>query len=334
MTGTKRVPTAPLSILVPLDGSELAERALPLATALARRTRGTVHLLAAHMPEPSFVVPAAPVASPDFARESREHFARYLVATAGALAASTDVQVTWALRDGPPAAEVDRYVRENAIHLVVMTTHGRSGLSRFWLGSVADQVLRRVGAPVLLLRAGQAPTDATTPQFARIVVALDGSEAAEAALEPAIALGSLSPGVAFTLALVVESPAAFVVTTGEPAPFPPDWEEAQRRAGQAYLDQMARRLRRRGLTVEARVVAGPSVASQLVALARELDASLITLATRASGGLDRLLLGSVADKLVRGAAQPVLVVPPRILPHPALVEPARSARRNRVKART
>ena len=321
MTATKRVP-APLRLLVPLDGSELAEGALPLATALARRTRGTVHLLAAHVPEPSFVVPAAPVAMPEVAREAREHLARYLVATAGAVAASSDVQVTWALRDGSPAVEVDRYTREHAIDFVVMTTHGRSGLSRFWLGSVAEQVLRRVGAPVLLLRAGQAPIAALS-ESARIVVALDGSEPAEAALEPAIALGSLAPGATFTLALVVEPPAPFVVTTGEPAPFPPDWQDSQRRAGKAYLDGLARRLRRRGLEVQATVVVGAGVAARLVALAGELDASLLVLATRASSGLDRLLLGSVADKVVRTAVQPVLVVPPRIAQHTALVEPAR-----------
>ena len=331
MSGTTRGP-APLELLVPLDGSELAERALPLATALARRTRGTVHLLAAHVPEPAFVVPAAPVSMPEMAQEAREHLARYLVATAGALAASTDVRVIWGLRDGPPAVEVDRYVREHAIDLVVMTTHGHSGLSRFWLGSVADQVLRRVAVPVLLLRAGQAPVTAATPEFDRIVVALDGSEPAEAALEPAIALGSLTPGATFLLALVVETPAPIVVPSGEPAPFPPEWQEAQRSAGQAYLDGLARRLRRRGLEVEATVVVGAGVASRLVALAREEDAALLALATRASSGLDRLLLGSVADKVVRTAVQPVLVVPPRIAPHPARVEPAR-ARGRRPAAR-
>lgn len=332
MTGTKRVP-APLRLLVPLDGSEVAEHAVPLATALARRTGGTVHLLAVHVPEPAFVVPAAPVSMPEFAREVREHLARYLVATAGALAASSDVQVTWALRDGSPAAEVDRYTREHAIDFVVMTTHGRSGLSRFWLGSVADQVLRRVGTPVLLLRAGQPPTVAP-PESARIMVALDGSEPAEAAIEPAIALGSLSPEASFTLALVVESPPPFVVSTGEPAPFPPDWQGSQRRAGQAYLNRVARRLRRRGLEVEATVVTGAGVASRLVALAGELDASLLALATRARSGLDRLLLGGVADKVVRTAAQPVLVVPPRIAQHTAEIEPARPQRRRRAAARS
>jgi nucleotide-binding universal stress UspA family protein len=332
MTGTKSKP-APLNVLVPLDGSELAERALPLATALARRTRGTVHLLAAHVPEPACVVPAAPVAMPEFAREAREHLARYLVATAGGLAASSDVQVTWALRDGHPAVEVDRYTREHAIDLVVMTTHGRSGLSRFWLGSVADQALRRVRIPVLLLRAGQAPTVAATPEFTRIVVALDGSDAAEAALEPAIVLGSLSPGASFTLALVVELAAPIVLATGQPTPIPTDWQEWQRRAGQVYLNRLARRLHRRGLEVETTVVEGAGVASRLVTLARELDASLLVLATRASDGLDRLLLGSVADKVVRTAAQPVLVVPPRVARRPDVATPSRLPRRRRAPAR-
>jgi nucleotide-binding universal stress UspA family protein len=185
-----------------------------------------------------------------------------------------------------------------------MTTHGRGGFSRLWLGSVADQLVRRIDAPVLLLRHGARREDA---DFRSITVALDGSPGAEQVLAHAIALG---PRGYYTLVRVVEPPPPPMVTpVGLYPPDSPTQSLDELSAAAAnYLEEVAKRMRDRSLSVETCVRVG-GVAEQVLGLAAQSHSRLIVVGTRGARGLDRLLLGSVADKIVRGAVQPVLVVP-------------------------
>jgi nucleotide-binding universal stress UspA family protein len=264
-----RVMTVPLrNLLVPLDGSPLAEQAVPAAAMLAKQTGGRIHLVTV---APALAGPA------------------YLPRIAEALAAD-EVQTSMALLEGPAPAALAKYVDEHDVDLVVMTTHGRGGVSRLWLGSTADQLLRRSTAPVLLLRAGQ---PIPTTGLRRIVVGLDGSPESEAALRAALSLAGRTPGARIVLVQVVE-------------PLVPELDVGP---ATASLEHLAHRARLRGIPATARVVAGASPATRIHEVAREGEADLIVVGTRAARGLERLTLGSVADKVVRGADRAVLVAP-------------------------
>jgi nucleotide-binding universal stress UspA family protein len=141
-------------------------------------------------------------------------------------------------------------------------------------------------------------------------VALDGSPESEGVVEPTVALGSLARDAHYTLVQVVEPPVAPITRTAmQPARLRPHWREYQENSARSYLEHVAERLRARGLAVTTQVLSARGVGEQIVEFARAAGADLVAVGTHGSRGLERMLLGSVADKVVRGATQPVLVVP-------------------------
>ncbi|HEX6435313.1 MAG TPA: universal stress protein, partial [Gemmatimonadales bacterium] len=208
---------------------------------------------------------------------------------------------------GSPARVLAEHARAKHAGLIVMTTHGHSGVSRLWLGSVADQLLRRVSVPVLLLH----PKHAAYSEFRHILVALDGSQNAEQVLKTAVDLGSLMPEVRYTLVRVVEPPLP-VITRLAVYPAPPPRSQAEEEScAVAYLQSLAAPLLERGLQVSTEVLSGRSVADRIQEAAHARGADLIVVGTHGASGLERMMLGSVADKIVRGTTHPVLVVPTR-----------------------
>ena len=294
------------TVLVPLDGSAFAEQALLVAAKLAKPSGACLHVV--------MVAPPASVMARDqpgsgatamTVPELEEGLGQYLATATEAISTTHGVRATWALLHGWPPTSLATYARHHQIDLIVMTTHGRGGVSRFWLGRVADQLLRSATAPVLLFRPGHTPpTD-----FHRILLALDGSAVSESALGPALALALLTQESRIAVAQVVEAPSLTPSQWLIPTLVPPERTEAERKAAAAKLEQLARRIREGGLPVEVKVVTGASVAEAILELARTEGSDLIVVGTHGTGGVKRLLLGSVADKVVRGATLPVLVVP-------------------------
>jgi nucleotide-binding universal stress UspA family protein len=178
--------------------------------------------------------------------------------------------------------------------LVVMTTHGRSLLSRAWLGSVTDSFVRRASMPVLLVRPGEGePARAVEPVFRHMLIPLDGSALAEQILPFAAALG-IPTETTYTLLQVVApvvlgyAPYAHTVGLDERV------LDEMRAEARAYLEEIAGRLRAQGAQVRTAVVVGePALA--ILDYAGEHGADLVALSTHGRGGLARLLLGSVAD---------------------------------------
>jgi nucleotide-binding universal stress UspA family protein len=298
-------------ILVPLDGSTLAEEALSVAGPLAHRTGAEIHLMSVQPPALSAGAQfglADTDAQPVYGE--REHIEAYLAMMAARLARVEGVHAVPAVLEGSPSDLLTQYAKAAQIELIVMTTHGRGGFSRLCLGSVADDLVRRVTVPVLLLRHGAHPDGA---KFRRIVVALDGTEQSERSLGPALAL-SATDDVQYTLVRVVQPlPPPMVTPVGLYPPTDRDTIEQLAEQAGSYLEKVAGGLRAQGLAVETRVLVGRA-ADEVVGLAEKDHAQLIVVGTRAARGVDRLLLGSVADLVVRGATQPVLVVPPARLP--------------------
>jgi nucleotide-binding universal stress UspA family protein len=292
-------------VLVPLDGSALAELALPWGLRLAEQRRAPL-LLARAVPPAYTAVPnpAAAIAI--------EHLMAAEVAAAGTWlderaagirAATPGAEVRTAVRLGDPASVLLRLEREARAQLVVMGTHGRSGTQRWVRGSVAESVLRRGAAPVLLVRPGADPARAArlTRTGGRILVPLDGSDLAAAAVPEAAR--SVAPGGHLVLATVL--PPAASGTGGTCPAGVPAHALAQHR-----LESVALELRRRGLRATAVVLTAGDPAAALVDLATLEEVDLIVLATHGRGGLGRWLYGSVADAISRTAPVPVLLVRP------------------------
>jgi nucleotide-binding universal stress UspA family protein len=207
---------------------------------------------------------------------------------------------------GEVAPALEEFVRANAISLVVMTTHGRGGLSRAWFGSIADALIRHLDAPVLMVRpqsAGRQGSQAV--HFDHILVPLDGSVLSEQAIQEAVKFGKLFDA-RYTLLEVVLPPFGVSPDAMAPVVYQAETEEL-RRAASTYLDGLAAPLRSEGLEVETAVVIQPQAAAGILEEAAIRQVDLIIMGSHGRGGWRRYALGSVADKVQRGASVPVLM---------------------------
>jgi nucleotide-binding universal stress UspA family protein len=295
------------ALLVPLDGSPFAEQALPLALSVARRARATIQLAHVHVPLVYFHDYEKLEGLLDEKIREREH--AYLEGVAQKLTGVSVVPVTSTLLPEGPVSDALQKQAAATEALVVMTTHGRGALSRFWLGSVADELVRRGPATLLLVRPREDAADpAREPALQHVLIPLDGSPHAEQVLDSALELGGLMQA-RYTLVRVV----APVPVVGADLPGYaaggldlPRLEQLQTEA-RAYLEAVADRLRARSLQVQTCVVVNKQPAIGILETARTQAVDLIALETHGRSGLPRLFLGSVADKVVRGATVPVLV---------------------------
>jgi nucleotide-binding universal stress UspA family protein len=298
-------------ILVPVDGSTFAEHALPYAVRIARDSGAELELALVHV---SYMPVTADVtlreSIRDWEGQHRQREAEYLNGLAERLAAESRLTVRPALLDGDIAPALEQTVRDRGIDLVVMTTHGRAGMERAWLGSVADALIRDVDPPVLLIRP---PDDAAAPRaqyaepLSHVLVALDGSERSERALPPAAALAR-ADGAKVTLVRVIAPPKAMT------SPFIPHAAQITRdelrereESSHAYLREKERGLAPLGLDIETRVLVDYHPAHALLRYADAHAADLVALGVHGRGPIGRLVLGSVSDKVVRAARAPVLI---------------------------
>jgi len=296
------------SIFVPLDGSPLAEQSLPHAARLAELLGAS--LLLARVPE-TMIVPVMSagiwITQEIEPAEAHEHAEAYLagVARRPELAGHT-VQT---LLPGHPVADgLLRAVEMTHPRLVVMTTHGRSGLGRWVLGSIADKIVHAAPVPVYVVRATDAPATAAPPGFKRILVPLDGSPAAEAALDEATALARATGG-ALVLVRVPTVP-GYATVIPETAGWIPQLLRDKAVEAAAYLGALAERLRGDGLdvTTDVEIVAVGTVAEGILAAAADHEADLVVMSTHGRTGFRRWMLGSVADGVLHHTGVPLWLV--------------------------
>ncbi|MFO7893763.1 MAG: universal stress protein [Longimicrobiales bacterium] len=300
----------PRRVLVPVDGSNFSEHALPYALGVARRTGATLHLALVHVPAEtvSSTYPLADAVEGHDA-ELREHDTTYMEGLVERLKPSR-VEIRPALLGGRVGPALADYVDDVGIDLIVMTTHGRGGLQRAWLGSTADSLIRHCMIPILLVR----PRDETReigPDSDRIIgkvlAALDGSDTSETALRDAFELG-ITEGASLVLVHALQPPVA-AASPYLPHTIQLTQDEMEAREGhmEDYLERVADQpwLGERETAVRVRVDYHPAPA--ILELAEEEDVDLIALGTHGRGGIRRLILGSVADKVIRGTHRPVLV---------------------------
>jgi nucleotide-binding universal stress UspA family protein len=294
------------TLVVSLDGSTVSEAALPYAEALARASGYELALLSVVERYDPVIFTAVPAVLESIMEERRDSLGAYLDSLVADLE-GRGLQVTPVLVEGRPAEEILALADQVDAAAIVMATHGRGGTERFLVGSVADKVMRLATRPVLLVRPGEDERLYRRPvALGTVVVPLDGSDLAEAAIGPAAELAQAA-GARLVLLRVEPSVAAI----GEGFMLVPDFEltdEAVTRVAEAYLAQ-ASRLVPEQVAVETRAVRGPVPHALLDTLAR-MRPDLVVMTTRGRGGLRRALLGSVADRVVRSGA-PVLLIPAR-----------------------
>lgn len=219
--------------------------------------------------------------------------------------ADVHVHGTSTVVDGDPAGQILRTAARRRVGLIAMTTHGRGAVGRVLFGSVADRVVRHALIPVLLVRPG-ADEQAATRRIQRVVVPLDGSERAEAALPLAT---ELAERLAAPITLLQAVDAELVHSPVGELGLPELGEQIARAVldrAQADLEPVAKRLRGQGRAATIQVLDG----SPFFVLAEALRPDdLVVLTSHGRGGARRWLLGSVAEKLVRTAPCPALLVP-------------------------
>jgi len=254
-----------------------------------------------------------PVVDEEITVLKREHEAAYLAQLQERLGRDPTIKVETVLLDGPIAPALAKDATANSASLIVMTTHGHGGFERLWLGSVVDTLIRTSAVPLLVLRfADESAPTTTEPKVRRVLVPLDGSLLAEAAIPPALALGALG-GAEYVLVHVTEPSFWLGRLPGGMLAASPAAEGGQQSDRQAedYLTRVAARLAGQGFKAETRVVVSNHLARAILDAARAARADLIALATHGRGGLSRLLIGSVADKVMRRSDVPLLLCRPQ-----------------------
>jgi nucleotide-binding universal stress UspA family protein len=309
------------TILVPLDGSSFGERALPMATALARTTGARLVLVRAAW---ATVTPGMDPTEPQV--RAVEECRTYLAGVAQWLAdAGFDADI--AVPYGQPADGILLEIELRHADLVVMGTHGRSGLGRWIYGSVAEAVLAHSPIPIVFVR----PTgrlDALPPvlDHPHLLVPLDGSPFAEAALPHATALARVFDGSLHLMRVITPPPSVptlLVVSAPQPLAAQPVMQEAvqdEQAQAENYLAAISSRLAQEGLRVQT-VARFGLPAEAILEEARALGAGLIIMATHGRTGLGRLLLGSVALEVLQRDVVPLLLVRPKDLPRPGSEQP-------------
>ncbi len=294
------------TILVPVDGSKLAERALAVAIPLAEQHDARLVVTLVHEPIlPLVSGGGAPVRDPALDERHRAEQEASVMKLAQRTRKLTRVPVEAVFAHGRIVPTLVAQAAAMQASLIVASTHGRGGIQRFWLGSVADGLVRHAPVPVLLVRGNRpaAKRVVGTAPFTRALVPLDGSPRAEEALT---AVSALLRGAPSRLTLLhVVHPMTAVAAAASDLAHGPEQEVATQ-----YLEPLARRFAREQLDIRLDVRVDANVSRVVLEAAETHSAELIAIAGQGMSGLQRFVVGSVADKLIRTAAVPVLVVPP------------------------
>jgi nucleotide-binding universal stress UspA family protein len=287
-------------IVVALDGSECAANALDVAIAISQTRKSDLSICS--VADPRDLAGSEAILADRAGKEIRDEAAR-IIDAALEKARAAGVAAQGRVLEGDPSREIVKFAEASHASEIVVGTHGRSGIARLLMGSVAEGVLRHAAIPVLTVRESVrvgAPT--------RIMVPIDGSKASLAAIDVAVDLAARL-GAQLVVCHVVNMGEVAALTGGEAQLLPQCLEEAEAQ-GRQIVDEALARVGGR-VPVSARIARGEPP-YELDALAKDVHPDLIVIGSHGRTGLNRALLGSVAEGLVRGAKSPVMVVPARM----------------------
>jgi nucleotide-binding universal stress UspA family protein len=294
------------TILVPLDGSAESEAALRYAVLIASAEHAGLRLVTVIDTQFAYLFTGSEPPVADWTERQRTQADHYLGAQAETLRKrGLDVSSTVLL--GDPSQEILREADAIAASMVVTATHGRGGLQRWALGSVADKLMRLGGRLTLLVRPPEVP-DTGELALRRLMVPLDGSAAAQAAIEPAVELAEAT-GAELVLVRVEEWVSTTLTRWGGEGAYIPnlaELEEETTEMVESYLAEVRQRVPS-SVACQAVALRGMTI-PELEGLLAERHIDLVLMTTHGRGGLSRFVLGSTADRLVRDGV-PALLLP-------------------------
>jgi nucleotide-binding universal stress UspA family protein len=295
-------------IMVPTDGSGFDREAIRVALRIAERTAARVRLVRVLATGSFFGVAdeAVPV-TVDVTRSERDRALSELYSLAVECRATSKADITVDLHSGPVSDVLQGYARRNDVDLIVISTHGRSGISRLSLGSVTDSLIRHTTIPVLVVKP---PTSYLNPQlvkgFRRIIVPLDGSALAEEIIPRVLTLAKLEEAEVILLNVLIPQSYSQKEIVDPSLP----WWDKDIALAKSYLFRIAARLRREGVATTTDIVIGENTANAIGDFASREKADLIAIATHGRGGLARMIRGSVADAIMHSGRMSMLVFKP------------------------
>ncbi|MFN2162264.1 MAG: universal stress protein [Candidatus Promineifilaceae bacterium] len=285
-------------ILVPLDGSALAESALSLAEQFIEGSEGRLILLRV---VPYFTVLAAdPLLYEEMNRLGEDEALAYLRSIRNELPDPGKADIVCQV--GSAADSILQYSIENDVDLIVMSSHGRSGINRWVYGSVAERIMSQAPCPTLIINARQSSQEGAP---SKILVPLDGSGLAEQALHPALDLAQLLDAELYLLS-VTTSGELRIETASEAGAFA-DIENGEVVKAKDYLQDLAENLDYQKVNYDVEIASG-SVAEAIMDYAAENGMELIIMSSHGRTGLKRWVYGSVAEKVLRGACCATMIV--------------------------
>ena len=270
-------------ILVPLDGSTLAEVALPYAEEMAGRLGSEVILLSVTGSSDARDYHKSQIYVEKIINDTKRRAEKYLEGQE-----HREIKIDPVTLVGHPAEEIVNYADKEHIGLIIMATHGISGLKRWALGSVAGKVVRAAKQPVALIRAKDVRTRHERGMLDKLLVSLDGSSESEAVI-PHIEELALRLTVEVTLFQTVPQPDRVYADA------------------EGYLEKVTASLKEKGIKVDSQVRIGDA-ADEIIKMSDEIDADMVAMATHGRSGAGRWALGSVAEKVIQGGDTPVLLV--------------------------
>jgi nucleotide-binding universal stress UspA family protein len=290
------------NIMLPVDGSHFSELALPLAVRVAERSNARLHVVRVHTPP---VATAESIVNADYEDLVRD-WERDSLQVALERATASGIAATAHLIDGPIVHALQKYIEAAAIDLVVMSTHGRSGIKRAVLGSVAEQCVRKTEVPILLLRP-RADDDVLPAHFVdwrRVVVPLDGTEQSEAVLPHAVDFARLT-GAEIVLTRAALVPFEVSITI-DPEGLK-DYAARVHTEAAIYLRTVQQTLPS-DIKVRYETITGDRASDAILKFAEKAGADLIAMATHGRSGWARIAVGSVAETVLHKSATPILLI--------------------------
>lgn len=294
-------------ILVPLDGSPTAEQVLPYARAIAKALSVPVELFRAVEPETVAMYSDpkhglyADIVEADFKNESLGYLKKLETSFAKTSNIVSSVEI------GSPAEKIVARAAAEPGTLIAMATHGRSGIQRWLLGSVAEKVLQTATNHLLLVRATDKAKSIEDLSLKTVVVPLDGSSLAEKVL-PHVSDLAKRMDLEVLLLRVYALPVMGYTAEDYYLPNIDQLLNEVKEEAEQYLEQKAAQLKREGVKRVPSIALEGESAVQIIDIARKTPDNLIAMCTHGRSGIGRLLLGSITNRVVRHSGDPVLVI--------------------------
>lgn len=285
-------------ILVPLDGSNLAELALPYTEELASAFNSEVTLLF--------------VCDTPHCQQRYEHQV-YVEKTAELVREHIEgerpkTSVKPVMLEGHAALEIVSYVTKNDMSLIIMATHGRSGIMSWAMGSIADKVVDRVSIPILLIRANvPAPEAGQEELFKRILLPLDGSEAGEATLPYIKELTEKLHSEVILFQVIASGKHVHTVGGLDYVRFTEEQVASRKESAKEYLEGASQRFAGTKATIRTELKSG-NAAQEIINFADEINASLVAVSTHGRSGIERWAFGSITHRVLHHGNIPLLLV--------------------------